>query len=44
VVKVLKELEEVKKGINALINGLESGVFNTEDTIKILKRIQEKME
>jgi hypothetical protein len=39
---VLKELEQVKKGIDALVEGLESGLFNTEDAIKILKRVSEK--
>jgi hypothetical protein len=40
---MLKELEQLKKGIDALVEGLKSGLFNTEDAIKILERVSEKI-
>lgn len=41
--ETVKTMEDVKIGIDALRQGLESGLFNTEDAIKILSRISEKI-
>lgn len=40
---MIKELEDVKVGINSVIELLKNGMFTKEDAIKVLERISEKL-
>lgn len=41
--ETVEKIENVKTGVDALRKGLESGLFDIEDAIKILSRISEKI-